>query len=156
MIQPVVRSLSLHWIALMTVIILGGSLFRSAYATPQGNAVVASPCGEVEFIAALNTVQNSGGGAITFACGTASIPFSSFKNISSSVVIDGAGAITLDGQQVTRFFKVLGGGSLTLRGLVLTDGFSGADYGGAIYVNPGATLIMEQSTICLLYTSRCV
>ena len=42
---------------------------------------------------------------------------------------------------------MLGGGSLTLRGLVLTGGSSGADYGGAIYVRPGGTLTLEQSTI---------
>ncbi len=50
MMKPAVRSHPLHWITLVTVIVLGGSLlFRSAYATPLGNAVVASPCGEAEF-----------------------------------------------------------------------------------------------------------
>jgi hypothetical protein len=49
MMKPAVRSHPLHWIALVIVIILGGSLSRSAYATPLGNAVVASPCGEAEF-----------------------------------------------------------------------------------------------------------
>ena len=147
MTQTNIRTYAMTWIGLAALLLLGGSFPQLAHANPLGNAVVAAPCGEAEFNTALNTVQSSGGGTVTFACGTATIPFTAFKNISSQVVIDGAGAITLDGQGATRFFKVLGGGSLTLRGLVLTGGFSGADYGGAIYVNSGGTLVLEQSTI---------
>ena len=73
--------------------------------------------------------------------------FSAEKAISSSVIIDGAGVITLDGDGDTRFFKVLADGSLTLRGMVLEDGFSGNDYGGAIYVNQTGVLNLGKSTI---------
>jgi predicted outer membrane repeat protein len=145
--QKHVRTIAMTWFAMMLFLNLGGSLPRSAHANTLGNAVVAAPCGEAEFIAALNAVQSSGGGTITFACGNASIPFTTFKNISSNVVIDGAGAITLDGQQATRFFMVVGGAALTLRQIVLTDGNSGNDYGGAVYVHPGGTLALEQSAI---------
>ncbi|MBE2238007.1 MAG: hypothetical protein IAE81_09475, partial [Caldilineaceae bacterium] len=92
MSQTEVRTIAMTWLAMILFLNLGGSLPRSAHASPLGNAVVAAPCGEAEFIAALNTVQSSGGGTITFACGIASIPFTTFKNISSNVVIDGAGA----------------------------------------------------------------
>ncbi len=145
MIRFALRTTFMFLIALLPALTLGGSLAQRAVAAAE--ALVSPPCGEAQFNAALNTVQVGGGGTVTFNCGTATIPFTAEKIISSHVVIDGGGVITLDGGNVTRFFKVMGGGSLTLRGLVLTHGYSGNDYGGAIYVNSGGVLALENSTI---------
>ncbi len=125
-------------IAMILLLILG-SLPPLAEALPTADAVVSAPCGEAEFNAALAAVQSGGGGTLTFSCGTATLGFTGEKIITSNVVIDGGGVITLDGGNATRFFKVLGGGSLTLRGMVLDHGNSGNDYGGAVYVNPGGS-----------------
>ncbi len=86
-------------------------------------------------------MQTSGGGTITFACGNANIPFTTFKNISSNVV-DGA-AIPWTGRRQ----RCIGRRCIDPRGLVLTDGNAGNDYGGAIYVDTGGVLNVEQSTI---------
>ena len=74
MTHTTIRTFAMTWIGLASLLLLGGSLPQLAHANPLGNAVVASPCGEAEFNAALNTVQSSGGGTITFACGTPSFP----------------------------------------------------------------------------------
>jgi hypothetical protein len=51
--QKHVRTIAMTWLAMMLFLNLGGSLPRSAHANTLGNAVVAAPCGEAEFIAAL-------------------------------------------------------------------------------------------------------
>ena len=107
---------------------------------------IAASCTESAFNDALAIAQ-SGSGTITFNCGLATIPFSSQKIISSHVVIDGGGMITLSGEDVTRLFYVQNGRSLVLRNIILTDGFSGANYGGAIYVESNGVLTVEGSTI---------
>ena len=55
------------------------------------DAIVGGACEEAEFNAALNAVQSSGGGTITFDCGAVpfQINFSGIKNIYSNVTIDG-------------------------------------------------------------------
>ncbi len=106
----------------------------------------AASCTQTAFDNALAAAQ-SGGGTITFDCGLATILFSSQKVITSHVVIDGGGLITLSGGDVTRLFRVQNGRSLTLRNIILTDGYSGSDYGGAIYVENGALLTVEGGTI---------
>jgi hypothetical protein len=56
-------------------------------------------CSETAFSNVLAAVESSGGGTITFNCGSAphTILFSSYKSISMPVVIDGGRRITLDG-----------------------------------------------------------
>ena len=104
-------------------------------------------CTQTAFNTALTTAQ-SGGGTITSNCGgVATVPFTAQKLITSHVIIDGGGLITLSGGDVTRLFRVQNGRSLTLRNIILTDGFSGSDYGGAIYVENGGVLTVAGSTI---------
>ena len=51
-------------------------------------------CNEGGFDSVLATVDGSGGGTITFNCGTATIVFTAYKQIANAVVIDGGGSIT--------------------------------------------------------------
>lgn len=104
-------------------------------------------CTESAFNAALTTVQSSGGGTITFDCSLATVTVTAEKLITSNVTLDGGGLITLSGGRTTRLFRVQDGSSLTLRNLVLTEGYSGANSGGAIYVSSGGRLSLEGSTI---------
>ena len=80
-------------------------LFASVIA-PQVQAAngVVGPgnCNYAGFSSVLATVDGSGGGTITFNCGTATITFAGYKQISNAVVIDGGGTITFDGTDITR------------------------------------------------------
>lgn len=80
-------------------------------------------CNESEFDSALNTVQTTGGGTITFNCGgSATILFSAYKSISEGVTIEGADEITFDGNNLTSFFQIQSSGSLTLNDLTFRRG----------------------------------
>ncbi len=135
------------WRLLMAIGLLAGLVpLLPVGVAVAGNAVVAAPCGEAEFDAALATAQTGGGGTITFNCGgPATIIFSSQKTITSgnTVIIDGADLITLDGDDSTRLFYVNSGGSLEVRNITLTNGYE--DEGGAIW-NEGS-LTIAQSTV---------
>ncbi len=87
-----------------------------------GNGTPAS-CTESALDTALNTVQTTGGGTITFNCGgAATIIFSGYKQIADTVTIDGGGTITLDGNNLTSFFQVLSDGVLRLENVTLRRG----------------------------------
>jgi hypothetical protein len=94
----------------------------------------------------------AGGGVVTFNCGTALINLSSTQTIppAAKTTIDGGGKITLSGQNARQLFAVGTGASLTLRNIVLANGFSGGD-GGAIFngfnAGDGGVLILENSAI---------
>lgn len=92
------------------------------------------------------TTALANGGNIAFSCGTEIITFSGQKTISVDTTIDGGGKITFNGANSTRLFYVNAGTSLTLNNLVLTNGYSDADYGGAVYVD-SATLTLNKTTI---------
>ena len=118
---------------------------QRAAASPTANAVVGPPCGEPQFDAALNSVQTSGGGTITFNCGGAkTIPFTFAKSINANVTINGGtpGLITLSGSNAY-LFQVSSGKSLTLRNLTLAN--SSSIVAGAIE-NFGVTTI-ENCTL---------
>jgi predicted outer membrane repeat protein len=85
-------------------------------------------CNEAGFVSVLASVQGSGGGTITFDCGTATITFTSYKEISSNVQIDGAGRITFDGGNASAFFQVFASASLTLLGVTLQHGVFNASH----------------------------
>jgi hypothetical protein len=96
-------------------------------------------CTEAALDAALANV-----GRIVFSCGTAQIDLSSTKVIAAGTIIDGGGAITLNGGGDKRLFIVNNGASLILRNITLTNGYFDGD-GGAIY--NGGSLALENSTI---------
>lgn len=140
------------------IVIISFSLTISIYshriqAAPTTDAVVgtgtAGSCTEATFDTALSAVQSSGGGTITFNCGGAvTIPFSSQKIITvQDVTLAGAGEITLSGNDVSRLFYIQTTGRLVLQEITLTDGYSGANYGGAIYIATNGELLAENTTI---------
>lgn len=59
---------------------------------------------------------------------------------------DLAQRITLDGGQTLRILELASGVTSTVTGLLLTNGFDAAR-GGAILVNPGATLILDHTDV---------
>jgi predicted outer membrane repeat protein len=105
-----------------------------------GNGTPAS-CTEAALTAAL-----AGGGAVTFNCGgPATILVLSEKAINQDTVIQGGGAITLTGGQVTRLFRVVAPASLTLNNIILDSAYSPSADGGAILSN--GTLSLNNVTI---------
>lgn len=90
------------------------------------DAVVVPPCTESAFNNALSAVDDSGGGTITFNCGSANIGFSSYKQIAHNVVIDGGGTIGLDGQNSSPLFQIYASAKVTFKRLTLTRGINGA------------------------------
>jgi predicted outer membrane repeat protein len=110
------------------------------------DAVVGSPCTQAEFDAALDSVQGSGGGTITFACGgPATITFTNQKRINVAVAIAGGNNVTLSGGDTTRLFNITSGASLTLQQITLTNGNAGSGNGGALF-NRG-TLVIQDSVV---------
>lgn len=108
------------------------------------DAVVNAPCTDTEFSNALNQVQNTGGGTITFNCGgPATVELQSEKTITSNVRIEGGEEITLSGNDNgIRLFWVNQGATLELDGLILENGQ--AEDGGAIY-NDGGTVTISDT-----------
>lgn len=99
-------------------------LFQATSAHATDVVVTAPNCNEAGLVSALNVVNGSGSGKITFSCGAApiTIAFSSYKAISANVVIDGADKITFDGNNISAFFQVYFGKSLSLKRLSLQHG----------------------------------
>ncbi len=131
----------LFWYILL-ILALSAPLTVQAADAIVGTGTAAS-CTEAAFDAALNTVKTTGGGTITFSCGgPKTIIFTAQKSITSNVTLDGGNLITLSGGSAVRLFHLTG--TLSMRNIVLTNGFSNAD-GGAI-VNQG-TLTLDRTTI---------
>jgi len=115
------------------------TLFVSVAPAQAAEQVVTNCSDDAQFSSLLQ-----GGGTITFDCGAALIYLSSEIGISTNTTIDGGGQVTLSGDNELQLFAINQGASLTLRNIILTDGFSPED-GGAIY-NAGS-LALENSTI---------
>jgi predicted outer membrane repeat protein len=101
----------------------------AALATPAlalDRVVGPGQCNEAGFAAVLAEVDGAGGGTISFACGTATIPSSYAKSISSAVTIDGGDRITFDGNDAAPFFQVYASADAMLRRLAFVRGRSGA------------------------------
>ncbi len=90
--------------------------------TASNGVVGPGNCNESGFSNVLAAVDSSGGGTITFNCGTATINISGHKEIVHAVTIDGGGAITFDGGSNTAFFQIYGSAHVRLRGLTLRHG----------------------------------
>src|SRR5215467_9097352 len=105
---------------IVALLLLGCGAATAAHATD--GVVGPGNCDEAGFASVLSSVDASGSGTITFDCGTATIAFTSYKQISNSVTIDGGGAITFDGGGVSAFLQVFASADVTLRGLTLRHG----------------------------------
>jgi hypothetical protein len=149
MIQKFVHSV------LPALLLLALSLFATVSNAHAADQVV-SDCGDNgganQLRQKITDAQNSGGGTITFKCGTATIVLQNgaLPTITGNITIDGGNQITISGNNVTRIFIVNGGATLTLQNIVLTNanvGGNGAPSsdGGAIY-NSGL-LILTHATI---------
>lgn len=109
--NPMIRRL-----ALAAAGLLSGAAAAADGVVGPGN------CNEAGFDAVLATVDGSGGGTITFNCGTATIAISARKQIANRVTIDGGGTITLDGGNSSAFIQVYASAEVVLRRLTLTRG----------------------------------
>lgn len=98
---------------------------------------VVSDCGDSgkdnQFRAKLSAALSSGGGAITFTCGPATIVLTQglLPDINANLTIEGGGKITLSGNDAMRLFVVQSGATLTLNNIIITKGKANAD-GGAV------------------------
>jgi predicted outer membrane repeat protein len=117
---------------------------QSAFADDQ---VVTNCSNDTDLRTKINALQSSGGGTLTFNCGTATIILSSvLPTITGNVTIDGGGKITLSGNNAARIFYVSSGAMLSLNRLTLTKAHGAGD-GGAIYNNYGTVLIAYSKFI---------
>ena len=100
------------------------------HAVAADAVVSGGSCNTAGFYNALDAVQGSGGGTITFSCAAPlTVTFTVYRPISTAVVIDGADAVTFDGANTSPFFQVFNGQSLVLRRLVVRRGaFTGGHY----------------------------
>ncbi len=104
--------------------IAGMSLLCFTPARAADGVVGPANCNEAGFVGVLNTVIGSGGGAISFNCGAAptTITFTTYRQISVPVTINGGNLISFDGGNASAFFQVFVGASLILNDLTLTRG----------------------------------
>ena len=100
-------------------------------------------CNEGGFDSVLAAVDGSGGGTITFNCGTATIAFTGYKQIANAVTIDGGGRITLDGANATPLFQVFASAHATLKGLTLERGV----YNGVHALENFGSLTLDHSRL---------
>jgi hypothetical protein len=88
----------------------------------------------------------TGGGTVTFNCGPNPVTIlTDTYVIDGTVVVDGGGLVTLDGEDLRQVFLVQAGGDLTLRDLVLANGDVSVGNGGAL-ANYGV-LTLERVTV---------
>lgn len=83
-------------------------------------------CNEGGFDAVLAAVDGSGGGTITFNCGSATIAFTGYKQIANRVTIDGGGTIIFDAGNSSAFFQVFFSAEVVLKRLTLRHGIFNA------------------------------
>ncbi len=100
------------------------SVLGSAPVRAADGVVGPANCNEAGFVGVLSTVIASGGGAISFNCGTAptTITFTTHRQISAPVAINGGNLISFDGNNASAFFQVFNGASLVLNDLTLKRG----------------------------------
>jgi hypothetical protein len=117
------------------------SVFRSLLALtlcvgPQAaaaaNQVVTNCSNDAELRGDLTAMESSGGGTLTFSCGTATIVLTAdTPAITTTSTVDGGGKITISGGNSRRIFVVDDGARLSLKNIVLSNGATTGD-GGAI------------------------
>jgi predicted outer membrane repeat protein len=114
--------------------------------TPRGPAVPSSQTVTSCTQTALATALAAGGG-IASNCGPGphNILFDTPLLVTTTATIDGAGQITVSGQNSTTVFLIQSGAALTLTHLTVTKGFAGTD-GGAIRIAAGGSLVSDSST----------
>lgn len=137
----------------LLAIVLAGTLIALVDDLPKvaGSPLVTdyplATCDEAGFDTALGAaLADAGEARVTFGVcptPTAVILFTSVKNISSDVIIDGDQKIMLRGNGSTGLFNVQPFGNLTLRRVVLARG--NANNGGAVAVSNSSELVVDHS-----------
>lgn len=121
---------------------------QTFHTLPSGVAVVGSgvtgSCAEADFTNALA----SGATQIKFACGPlpTTITLTAARAISTNISIDGATLVTLSGGGATNHFTVQSGGHLSLSRIKLVSGSNTASCGGAIRVQSGGQITLNEVT----------
>ncbi|MBE7528850.1 MAG: hypothetical protein HND44_23285 [Chloroflexi bacterium] len=83
------------------------------------------------------------GGTIDFNCGPEMVTIVVNTNATDqTVVVNGNGRITLDGEDLRQIFNVYGNGNLTLNDLILIDGNTGS--GGGLVIGPQASATINR------------
>jgi predicted outer membrane repeat protein len=112
--------------------------------TARADATITNCSNQTQLAAAL-----SGGGTITFNCGTATIPITSTLTVTTALIINGGGTITLDGGDAVRIIN--NQNNLTLRNITLArgraQGANTAANGAAILSGVSSTLTLEGVTV---------
>ncbi len=128
------------WVAWLAVAI-GLGAPRPAVAA---NGVVGpGNCNESGFDSVLAAVDGSGGGTITFNCGTVTLPVTHYKQIANAVVIDGGGTVTLDGGNASPLFQVYSSARVTLGRISLQHGINGAAHA----IENFGILVLDQARV---------
>jgi len=85
----------------------------------------AASCTETAFNTVFFNAQATGGGTITFDCGTAPVAlvFTTYKQVSANTTIDGGGRVTLSGGNAVSLFQVFADTTLALIDVTLTRAF---------------------------------
>lgn len=94
------------------------------------------------------TAAVQAGGTVTFNCGPDFVEIEVNESLVGSgiaTVVDGAGRIGLNGEDVRKFFLVQSGGNLTLRNISLLDGGGGGGNGGAIFIGGNGRVTIDGS-----------
>lgn len=137
-----------HWFFWRSLLLIVLCLWLLWPAQPAyaADAVVSGACTETQFDAAISTVQTTGGGTITFACGGAkTITLTAQKNLIANTTLDGGGVITLSGGDATRLFFVNGGVRFVANNITLSNGSSAV--GGGLVEAAGAQLIFNNTRL---------
>ena len=145
------RKIPLSFHALLTItalivglLLAGGGLYHALLAAPADAVVGDGTPASCDSNALAAAIGN--GGVVTFNCGAN--PHTIIADtyvINSNVEIDGGNLITLDGEGLRQLFLVQEGASLTLRNIILQNGFGSSGPGGAVW-NFG-TLLIQNSTL---------
>ncbi|MBX3056611.1 MAG: hypothetical protein KF770_09080 [Anaerolineae bacterium] len=105
----------------------------------------AASCQTEDAANALGTAV-AAGGVIDFNCGPEMVTIVVNTNTTDqTVVVNGDGRITLDGENLRQIFYVYGDGNLTLNDLVLIDGNAGS--GGGLAIEAQATATINRSML---------
>jgi len=97
-------------------------MVSAPHASATNGVVGPGNCNYAGLSSVLATVDGSGGGTITFNCGSATITFDGYKQVANAVVIDGGGTITFDGNNASGFFQSFFSATLVLKRLTLQHG----------------------------------
>lgn len=97
---------------------------HGAIAQASDGVVGPGNCDQAGFSSVLSSVNGSGGGILTFNCGSAplTITLTHYKSLSSTITIDGGNRIVFDGGNSSAWFQVLANARATLTHLTLQHG----------------------------------